>query len=215
MAVVPLAWHQEMAAVLVAVLIRILALTLRIEIEASTRKIALDSQPFIWCFWHNRALLVPLIYRRLRPSTPGVVFTSASRDGSILARVVRSFRFESVRGSSSRRGVAALRGLVGFLKKGYDAGVTPDGPRGPRYQLQAGAVIASALSGVPLLPLHIRYERVWRLRSWDRFCIPKPGSRVWVSVGQPVRLDQRNEEALEQARALLEERMLEGVEKDS
>ncbi|MFN2507319.1 MAG: DUF374 domain-containing protein, partial [Chthoniobacterales bacterium] len=65
---------------------------------------------------------------------------SASRDGTFLAELVRRFGVEIVRGSSSRKGASAVRQLSEGIARGRDAVITPDGPRGPAYQLGQGIV---------------------------------------------------------------------------
>jgi lysophospholipid acyltransferase (LPLAT)-like uncharacterized protein len=112
------------------------------------------------------------------------VLTSASRDGAIIAAVMKSFGLRSVRGSSSRRGTAALLALAGTLEAGEDVAVTPDGPRGPRYKLGPGVVFLARQTGAGILPIHIEYSRAVRLRSWDRFMIPLPFAKVRVICGE-------------------------------
>ncbi len=84
----------------------------------------------IWIFWHNRVFTVPYIYRKFLPDRRGAVLTSPSRDGEIIAQVMRRFGAGAVRGSSNKRPAAALRELVGWVKGGNDIVITPDGPRG-------------------------------------------------------------------------------------
>ena len=79
------------------------------------------------------------------------MLTSPSRDGDIIARCVHGFGMGSVRGSSSRRGSQALRELLTLLKQGCDLAITPDGPRGPRYEMSAGAIFLAQISGAPLV----------------------------------------------------------------
>jgi lysophospholipid acyltransferase (LPLAT)-like uncharacterized protein len=64
------------------------------------------------------------------------------------------------------------------MKAGYDVGITPDGPRGPCYEMKAGGVIVARRAHAPALLIGAEFESAWRLRSWDRFHIPKPFSRV-------------------------------------
>jgi lysophospholipid acyltransferase (LPLAT)-like uncharacterized protein len=109
-----------------------------------------------------------------------VVLTSASHDGAALATAMGVFGIGSVRGSSSRRGVAALVGMRKALREGIDVCVTPDGPRGPRYMIQAGLVKLAETSAAPVIPIHVEYPNCWRLKTWDRFAIPKPCSTVRV-----------------------------------
>jgi lysophospholipid acyltransferase (LPLAT)-like uncharacterized protein len=137
--------------------------------------------PVIYALWHNRIFCVPSGWRKAcRGSRRAVVLTSASHDGAMLARAVGVFGLGSVRGSSSRRGVAALVALRKTLREGIDVCVTPDGPRGPRYVLQPGLVKLAEASGAPVVPIHVELGASWRLKSWDRFRLPKPFSRVRV-----------------------------------
>ncbi|MCH7226391.1 lysophospholipid acyltransferase family protein [Haloferula sp. A504] len=162
---------------------RLWCATLRFEIEdrAGLGKSDGIQGPVIYALWHNRIFVVPAAWRRLcGRSRKCVVLTSASHDGAMLARAVGVFGLGSVRGSSSRRGAAALVALRKALRKGDDACVTPDGPRGPRYSLQPGVVKVSEASTAPVIPIHVEFASAWRLKSWDRFHLPKPFSRVRV-----------------------------------
>ncbi|MCU0797389.1 MAG: lysophospholipid acyltransferase family protein [Akkermansiaceae bacterium] len=155
--------------------------TLRFEVEDRAR-LATREGPVIYCLWHNRIFSVPAAWRRV---TRGrdlrvVVLTSASHDGAMLARAVGVFGLGSVRGSTSRRAVAALVALRRALQEGTSVCVTPDGPRGPRYHFQAGALKLAESTGVPVVPVHVDFTSAWALRSWDGFRIPKPFSRVTV-----------------------------------
>ena len=140
-------------------------------------------KPVVMLIWHNRILGMPAIFRRYYPKRKGLlVLTSASRDGAYLSEFVKNFGMSSVRGSSSRRGAAALLDLVRKLEEGYDLCITPDGPRGPKYILGAGAVLLSQRCQVPLMPMLIEYTACWRLKSWDGFAIPKPFARMQVTI---------------------------------
>jgi len=140
-------------------------------------------RPLIWAFWHNRILAVVMAKDRFVHGRYGAVLTSASRDGELLAAVMARFGVDAVRGSSSRRGSTALRELIALLRSGRDAVITPDGPRGPRYRLAAGTISLAQWTRAAVMPVHVSYSRYWELRSWDRFRIPKPGSRVTITFG--------------------------------
>jgi lysophospholipid acyltransferase (LPLAT)-like uncharacterized protein len=73
--------------------------------------------------------------------------------------------------------------LIRALEGGRDGAVTPDGPRGPAHVFAPGAAIASQRTGVPLLPIRASATRAWRLKSWDRFLVPKPFATVRVTYG--------------------------------
>ena len=165
---------------LAAALIRVIGWTLRMQIDDRGGVLNRDyKQTMIWTFWHNRMFVVPLL-RVCAPHRTGAVLTSASNDGAIIAEVMTRFGLKSVRGSSSRRGATALLALAGTLEAGDDVAVTPDGPRGPRYQLGPGVVFLAQQTGAGILPIHVEYSRAVRLKSWDRFMIPLPFSKVRV-----------------------------------
>ena len=122
------------------------------------------------------------------------------------------FQIKSVRGSSSRRGSAALREMAAVLAAGGDIGISPDGPRGPKYQLHPGAIKLAQLTGAPIMPLHVAYSRYWELKSWDAFRIPKPFARVSVVVGEPFAVPRDlDQEAFEAMRVNLETVLIQGA----
>ena len=163
--------------------------SLRIQIEDPDRLLVRKSgEPHIFIFWHNRLLLFPLIWKRflLGDRPVGVAMISASKDGELITRFLSRFGLVAVRGSANRRGSGALRELAGWIKRGHDIGITPDGSRGPCYEIKPGLVLLAQLSGRPLLPISLEYSRAWRTKSWDRFFIPKPFSKVTFIVGEPL-----------------------------
>jgi lysophospholipid acyltransferase (LPLAT)-like uncharacterized protein len=116
-----------------------------------------------------------------------VVLVSRHGDGEFIARVLTGLGYSVARGSSTRGGArAALELLAHARKVRGDIGITPDGPKGPPQKAQDGCVFLASRSGFPLLPLAALAERSWRLRSWDRFVIPKPFSRIAVVAGEPI-----------------------------
>jgi len=91
-----------------------------------------------------------------------------------------------VRGSSSRGGAVALRTLIRTLRAGDDVAVVPDGPRGPRAQMNPGVVLLAAATGAPLVPLAFGAHPARRMRTWDEFLIPAPFARGAVVFGDPI-----------------------------
>jgi lysophospholipid acyltransferase (LPLAT)-like uncharacterized protein len=149
--------------------------------------------------------MLPLLWQH---RSHGVaILISEHGDGEIIARVAEALGYRSVRGSSSRGAERALLGMIREVKEGSEVAITPDGPRGPAQHFAPGAAIIAQRSGAPLLPLTAFADRAWRLKSWDRFLIPKPFARVVVTYGEPWRADGLTaREAATQAPAL--ERML-------
>jgi lysophospholipid acyltransferase (LPLAT)-like uncharacterized protein len=136
---------------------------------------------------------------------PAYALVSASQDGAWLTAFFALGGLRTVRGSSSRLGREAASALVEMLRAGNDVGITPDGPRGPCYELKPGGVIVARRTRAPILLIGGEFESAWRLRSWDRFYIPKPFSRVRMrcELVMPDQLADR-----EAGIALLRERLL-------
>jgi lysophospholipid acyltransferase (LPLAT)-like uncharacterized protein len=197
--------REKFLATIAALLIRALGWTLRIRFEDETGSMSSQSdQRFIFAIWHNRLLITPILYERFygRP-TPAIVLTSASRDGTLLAEVVKRFGMGVIRGSSSRRGAIATREMAQCLEAGNDVAISPDGPRGPRYHLGPGIIFLAQRTGIPIVPIRVDYSRCVRLKSWDRFMIPLPFSRVTATFErwyQPAQTEGDAEFEAERAR---------------
>jgi lysophospholipid acyltransferase (LPLAT)-like uncharacterized protein len=122
--------------------------------------------------------------------------------------MLQRFGIRPIRGSSSRRGGAALVEMKRAADNGYIIGITPDGPRGPRYHLNPGLIKLVQIAGGSVMPMHVTYSRCWRLKSWDGFMIPKPFARVHITFDALHTIPQTaDDEAFEYERAKLE-RML-------
>jgi len=166
-------------------LIRIMRFFMRSSIIDSNNCLNTETYPYITVTWHNRLLFFPAMfpgYARKRT----VAMISASRDGEYVANIVKLFGIGTVRGSTSRRGAAALKSSIEMLEKGINVSMTPDGPRGPRYVLSKGPVLLGAKTGIPVLPIGVNYSSFWELRSWDRFRIPKPWAKLELIIGTPI-----------------------------
>lgn len=159
--------------------VRLWGMSLRFEtspedLRAYTKK----DEPVAIVLWHNRLFLAAEIVRRFRGGRPAYALVSASQDGAWLAAFFSLAGLRTVRGSSSRMGREAATALVDVLRSGHDIGITPDGPRGPCYEVKPGSVIVARRTRAPMLLIGGEFASAWRLRSWDRFYLPKPFSRV-------------------------------------
>jgi lysophospholipid acyltransferase (LPLAT)-like uncharacterized protein len=169
--------------VLGAIALRALGATLRVRRdEAAVAPLWAARAPVIYVVWHDRLLLLPYLYGH-RGSR---VLASRSRDGELVARWIRRFGLEPVRGSSTRGGGEALRLLTRALRSGHEVVVVPDGPKGPREVLKPGVIALARLTGAPIVPMALGASREWRLRSWDEFRIPKPFARCVMRFGEPI-----------------------------
>jgi lysophospholipid acyltransferase (LPLAT)-like uncharacterized protein len=133
----------------------------------------LEGGPYLYAFWHEMLLVPVALFGR----TGAKVLISKSRDGQLLASIAHFLGFEPVRGSSSRGGMEAVRKLVRIAHPGH-LGVTPDGPRGPRRQVQIGVIYLASRSGMPLVAAGFAVAQGWRFNSWDRFLLPRPWTRA-------------------------------------
>lgn len=201
-------WHQRLAAAVIYGAISGVAATLRGQyVDHSGLITTGKAEPLIFATWHNRLALSLILFRDyVQKNNPGrrmAALVSASKDGALLARILERFGVQPVRGSSSRRGPQALLELTSWIERGYDVAFTPDGPRGPRYVVQEGALALAQLSGRPVVPASYYLRRKLTLRSWDRFQVPLPFTWWQPVFGRPIYVPREagdaEREALRQA----------------
>jgi lysophospholipid acyltransferase (LPLAT)-like uncharacterized protein len=139
------------------------------------------SENCIYCTWHENILMWAYI-----GAFQGVIaLVSRSRDGETTSRAIEALGFRAVRGSSRGGAVRAVKELIRSGVTTHVA-ITPDGPLGPRHVFQLGAVYLASRTGAKLVPTSFAFDRAWRARSWDRFVVPKPFSRVVCFGGSPI-----------------------------
>jgi lysophospholipid acyltransferase (LPLAT)-like uncharacterized protein len=159
---------------------------------------------YLYAFWHEY-LLHPA-YNFGRPDI--YVLISQHADGELIAEISQRLGFNVVRGSTTRGGVEALRQMVRLGREAHVA-ITPDGPRGPRREVQVGLVYLAARTGLPVVPLGVGFRSAWRARSWDRFAVPIPGTFATFVFGSPIVVPPgADREVLERYRVEVEEEML-------
>ena len=139
--------------------------------------------PAVFLFWHE---YIPFLFY-LRGHCNIAMLLSRHHDAELLSRAARHMGFDTVRGSTNRGGVAALRTLFAKSRQ-MNLAITPDGPRGPRRRLAPGAVFLSSRLGIPLVPIGLGYAAAWRLPTWDRFAVPRPLSRARAIAGPAVQV---------------------------
>ena len=167
--------------------IRILIKTLRIKIinGETISKFANEKKNFVSAFWHGSMMIGWYIHRN--ENTAALV--SQSKDGEVLAKTLEKWNYKVVRGSSSIGGNEALSIMVDLIRKDYSIAITPDGPRGPIYNMKAGAVVTAKKTNVPLFLTGIGIKKKFILKSWDHFEVPKPFSKVVVLYSDPLLID--------------------------
>jgi hypothetical protein len=168
---------------LTALVLAVVGATLRFEVIAEDGVVpATAPAKGIFCFWHRCTLPAGWYFRKFRCS----ILISQSFDGELIARTLSLLGYHSVRGSSSRGGAAGLMALREVVSRGEPVVFTADGPRGPIYQTKSGPVKLAAMTGAAIGSFYLLPERAWVIRSWDRFLVPLPFSRVVVSWAREV-----------------------------
>jgi lysophospholipid acyltransferase (LPLAT)-like uncharacterized protein len=135
--------------------------------------------------WHGDLLMQPLNYRHFRPNGDIKVIVSEHRDGETIRKVVEHLGVGALQGSSTRGGAKALIGAIKSIKKGIDVAITPDGPKGPMYEVADGIVVISQKTKAKILPFSSIPSSYWEMRSWDKFIVPKPFGTINFYIGEP------------------------------
>lgn len=182
-------FKNRLLGTLAAWLIRLLRSTVRIEHHGNAAVLAAQAagERPVYAFWHRHLLLMVYCWQG---SGPVSVLISQHEDGSIVARAMESFGLGAVRGSTSRGATGALRAMIKNSRAGHALAFTPDGPRGPVGEVKVGVIATAAAAGRPVQPIALAASRAWRLRSWDRFLVPKPFSRVAFTYGELMPVDR-------------------------
>jgi hypothetical protein len=179
---------------LIGLFFQCLFATMRVRVHDRTGLLepGMPARPVLFALWHNRLALALMLHRKLvRGRFPGrklAALVSASRDGGLLACLLERFDIQPVRGSSSRRGAQALVELRSWAARGHDLAITPDGPRGPCYTIHEGVITAAKTTGLPIVPVAYTIHWKLRLRSWDRFQVPLPFSRIDLHAAPPLKI---------------------------
>lgn len=196
--------------ILGAWLIKLLAVTIRIDDDPKGFNEKTKSLHVIYAFWHCMMLIPAYVGRKRKIQ----VLISQHSDGEYIAQVIKRLGFGVIRGSTTRGGIRAVKALVDKAREGYPLAITPDGPRGPRFIVQPGSIYLGKKTQLPIIPTVVGLSSYWELPSWDRFRIPKPFSRALVMYGEPIHIPPNlSEEEMEHYRLLLENTMKEMAER--
>lgn len=168
--------------------VNILCKSLRVKIrnEKNIERLKKENKNFIVAFWHGTMLLPWFLHRNERIAA----LISKSKDGDLLARLLRKWNYQVIRGSSSSGGDVALRIMIDYAINNNSIAITPDGPRGPAKKMKAGAIITAKKSGLPLVLMGVGYKRKRVLKNWDSFQIPAFFSKTNIIYSEPVFIDQ-------------------------
>lgn len=164
----------------------------------------------IYAFWHQRLMLEPLFHRE----ESAIIMIGRHRDAEYFARVLRLFGHELARGSSTRGGLAALKGVIRGMRDGKPAAMVPDGPKGPAREAKMGVIQLARMTGRPIIPSAGAVRRARFVGSWDRMLIPLPFTRGVYLQAEPLFVPRdADEEHLEDLRQQLEKALNEVTER--
>lgn len=168
---------------LASFLLRLIKASLRFEVENHP-----DCEPVVYAFWHRNLIYGVL----LRTGDALAVMVSASKDGELLAGPIGELGYTLVRGSSSRMGSQALKGMLRHAKT-HSLAITPDGPKGPIGTIHPGLFQIAFLAKIPIIAVAVDADREWVFNSWDKFRFPKPFARVKVVYSPPIYVKSKAE----------------------
>lgn len=161
--------------------------------------------PIIVSFWHYSIIFILFFLRRYEAT----VLVSASDDGDYFSRLAEHFGYTVLRGSKNRKGVQALKGLLGAARNGSSCALVADGSQGPPLILQPGALLLASRTGLPIIPIAWSASSYITLHSWDRLAIPRPFAKIHYLYGKPIYVpDGLKEAALEKYREKVEQELL-------
>jgi lysophospholipid acyltransferase (LPLAT)-like uncharacterized protein len=157
--------------------------------------------------WHNELLMSPQAYRKIHKTQPASAIISSHFDGSLIASTLNMLKIRPLRGSSKKGARQVLLQAFKSIKSGEEVLITPDGPRGPRHSMSDGAIGIALKSKLPIFVMNYKAEKYWEMKSWDRFVIPKPFTKVDFYI-QSLSLEGMD---LKEAKNYLSEKMLENT----
>lgn len=174
--------------------------------EEHFRRILASGEPCILCMWHYSFLYVT---QRIK-GRDWVIMVSPSADAEFISRILTSMGRETVRGSRTKGGLAALKEMIAVVRgQAKSAAIVADGSQGPALEIQAGVILLASKTGAPILPVAWGADRYWAVNSWDHTALAKPFARLTFCFGEPLSVPAAlKSEDLERHRLVLEERML-------
>ncbi len=202
----------RLAALLTYAILETLWRTCRLRITGLDRLSTLvrEQGAVVPVFWHQHLLMCArFVVDRRAGLKPGFMI-SPSVDGQAPTMLAGLYGAHVVRGSGSYTGIRAVRGVYqAIVKDGISPGITPDGPRGPRWKFKPGAIFTAQISGKAVVPIAYAAKPAWILRTWDKFVVPAPFAKVSIAIGEPYFPPKKlDEEQMAAAQLELERRLL-------
>ena len=156
-------------------------------------------------FWHGDLLMQPLNYKNWRKDPKAVVMISEHFDGQLIAMTMSYFGLGTIRGSTRSGAARVLLQAIKKVRDGYDLGITPDGPKGPRFSVTEGIIVVAQKLDRPIILQNCVPSRYWQLGSWDKFVIPKPFSHLEFYCTEPINVTGME---MEEAKQLIHDKLM-------
>lgn len=185
-----------------SLLMRFLNLTNRTVFHAPK---TLSEEPVILACWHGELLMVPYLYKQYRKTPRAKILISPHFDGELISRTVSYFGLKTLAGSSDKNPARVLIQAIKTLKEGYDIGITPDGPKGPRHEVADGIIVMAQKTGAKVVLIEVKPTKYWQFNSWDKFIVPKPFGTINFYATKEIDISDM---AFEEARKLIKESLL-------
>jgi len=164
----------------------------------------IGDEPAIFACWHGELLMLPYVYKFYRKTPNAKVLISPHFDGKLISKTITYFGLGTIAGSSNRNAARVLIQAMKSLKAGFDIGITPDGPKGPRHEVADGIIIMAQKTKTKVVLVKIVPTKFWQLNSWDKFIIPKPFGILNYYATSPINITGME---LEKARALIKKEL--------
>ena len=166
----------------------------------------LSDKPIIFACWHGELLMLPYLYKHYRKEPHAKVLISPHFDGELISRTIKYFGLGTLAGSSNKSAAKVLIQAIKTIREGYDIGITPDGPKGPRHEVADGIIIMAQKTDAKIVLVAIKPTKFWQLNSWDKFVIPKPFGTIHFYSTKEIDISGLD---LQEARELLKKGLLE------
>ena len=185
-------------------LVSLLMRTCRVEVEGLEHFIkTTETEKCMIMLWHNRLAIIPYLLNRYTQKMLFAALVSGSRDGAILSAIVCSYKRGRTIKVTHHERYHALREIVRHVEERKQIVIiTPDGPRGPCYDMKPGIALTALETQAYVVPLDWQSDRFWEFNTWDRLRIPKPFTTIVFKFLPPLRLDSL-QGSLEDAKTLL------------
>lgn len=143
----------------------------------------------IYAFWHNRLSLMFFMQpKKIRTN----VLISEHKDGQLIADTSVLFKTKIIEGSSSNISMSSLKRIIKSLVAGESLAITPDGPRGPVYQINSNIAKIAKRTSKTIIPMSFSCKKKKIMKSWDKFILPLPLNTIYLVYGTPIKPTESN-----------------------